>query len=78
MKMLYLKGYKWFLLQNQPLRDGLFSYRWQEALVKNINDFVKINKVKGCQYPDYQHHSQSQRKVNILTSNISAHEYNPN
>ena len=41
MKILYMKGYKWLLSQNQRLRNETFGYRRYEALVKHIKSFFK-------------------------------------
>ena len=54
MKILYLKGYKWLLSQNQRVRIDFLGYRRYEALAKHIKPFFKKNiKVKGRQCPDY-------------------------
>ena len=34
--MLYLKGHKWFLSQNQLVRNDFFGYRQCKALAKHI------------------------------------------
>ena len=39
-KILYLKGYKWLLSQNQRVRNGCFGCRRYEALVKQIKPFL--------------------------------------
>ena len=39
MKILYLKGYKWLLSQNQRVRKNFFGYRRYEA--KHIKPFFK-------------------------------------
>ena len=52
MKILYLKGYKWLLSQNQRVRNDSFSHRRCETLAKHIKRFLK--KVKGCQWLDYR------------------------
>ena len=41
MEVLYLKGYKWLLSQNQQVRNDFFGYRRYEALVKHIKPFRK-------------------------------------
>ena len=54
MKILYLKGYKWVLSQNQRKRIDFLGYRRYEALAKHIKSvFKKRIKVKGRQCPDY-------------------------
>ena len=63
MKILYLKGYKWLLSQNQRVRNDLFGYAWYEAVTKHIKPFLKNIKVKGHQYQDY--------KVTQSTTNIT-------
>ena len=40
MKILYLKGYKWLLSQNQRVRNDVFDYRQCEALAKFIKSFL--------------------------------------
>ena len=39
MKILYLKGYKWLLFQNQRVRFEISGYRQSEALAKHIKPF---------------------------------------
>ena len=39
MKILYFKGYKWFLSQNQQVRNGIFGYRRYEAVAEQIKPF---------------------------------------
>ena len=41
MKILYLKGYKWLLSQNQQVRNDVFGYRWFNELAKRIKHFFK-------------------------------------
>ena len=41
MKMLYLKGSKWSLPQNQRVRINFLGYLGYEALAKHIKRFVK-------------------------------------
>ena len=41
MKILYLKGYKWLLSQNQRVRNDFFDYRRYEALAKDVKPFLK-------------------------------------
>ena len=41
MKILYLKGYKWLLSQNQRVRIDFLGYRWYEALAKHTKPFLK-------------------------------------
>ena len=41
MKILYLKGYKWLLSQNQQVRNEFFGYRWYKPLAKHIKPFLK-------------------------------------
>ena len=54
MKILYLKGYKWLLSQNQWVRIDFLGYIQYEALAKPIKLFLEKNmKVKGLQCPDY-------------------------
>ena len=53
MKILYLKGYKWLLSQNQQVRIDFLGYRRYEALAKYIKPFLKNTEVKGGQFPDY-------------------------
>ena len=54
MKILYLKGSKWLLSQNQRVRIEALGYRSYEALAKDIKPFfLKNNKVKRHQCPDY-------------------------
>ena len=53
MKILYLKGYKWLLSQNQRVRNNFSGYRRYEALAKHIKPFRQNIKVKGHQCPDY-------------------------
>ena len=61
MKILYLKGYKWLLSQNQRVRIDFLGYRRYNALAKHIKPFFKKNvNVKGRQCPDYFFHKHSQ------------------
>ena len=54
MKILYLKGYKRLLSQNQRGRNDFFGNRQYWALAKQIKPFLKKNiKAKGRQCPDY-------------------------
>ena len=53
MKILYLKGYKWLLSQNQQVRNDFSGYRWYKALAKHIKHFLQNIQVKGHQCPDY-------------------------
>ena len=55
MKILYLKGCKWLLSQNQHVRSDFFGYRRYEALAKHIKPFFQTSniKVNGRQCPDY-------------------------
>ena len=39
MKILYLKGYRWLLSQNQQVRNDFSGYRGYEALAKHIKPF---------------------------------------
>ena len=41
MKILYLKGYKWLLSQNQEVRIVFIGYRQYEALAKQYKPFLK-------------------------------------
>ena len=41
MNILYLKGYKWLLSQNQRVRNGFFGYSQYEALAVHIKPFFK-------------------------------------
>ena len=41
MKILYLKGYKWLLPQNQRVRLDFLGYIQYEALTKHIKPFLK-------------------------------------
>ena len=41
MKVLYLKGYKWLLSENQQVINDLIGYRRYEALAKHIKPFLK-------------------------------------
>ena len=41
MKILYLKGYKWLLSQNQRVTNDFFGYRRYEAQAKHIEPFLK-------------------------------------
>ena len=41
MKILYLKGYKWLLSENQRVRNDFFGYRRYEALAKHVKAFFK-------------------------------------
>ena len=41
MKILYLKGYKWLLFQNPPVKNNCFGYRQYKALAKPIKPFLK-------------------------------------
>ena len=41
MKMLYLKGYKWLLSQNQGARIDFLCYRRYEAQATHIKSFFK-------------------------------------
>ena len=41
MKILYLKGYKWLLSQNQRVRIDFLGYRWYDSVAKNIEPFLK-------------------------------------
>ena len=41
MKILYLKGYKWLLSQNQQARNDFSGYRQYEVLAKHIKPFLK-------------------------------------
>ena len=54
MKILYLKGYKWLLSQNQRVRNDFFGYRQCEALAKHmkpLNPYENI-KLKRRQCPN--------------------------
>ena len=53
MKILYLKGYKSLLSQNQQVRIDFLGYIQYEALAKHIKPFLKNIKVKGCQKTNY-------------------------
>ena len=53
MKILYLKGYKWLLCQNQQVRNVFFGYRRYQALAKHIKHYFAKIKVKGRQCPGY-------------------------
>ena len=53
MKILHLKGCKWFLSQNQRVRNKIFVYRLYEALAKHVNLFYKNINVNGRQCLDY-------------------------
>ena len=54
MKILYLKGYKWLLSQNQGLRNDFFGHKRYYELAKYIKTSLKKNiKLKGRQCPDY-------------------------
>ena len=53
MKILYLKGYKWLLSQNQGVRNNFFGYRRYEALAKHIKPFRQNIKGKGHHCLDY-------------------------
>ena len=41
MRILYFKGYKWFLSQNQRVRIDFLIYRRYEVLAKHIKPFFK-------------------------------------
>ena len=41
MKILYLKGDKWSLSQNERVRNDVFGYRRYQALAKHIKPFSK-------------------------------------
>ena len=41
MKILYLKGYKWLLFQNQRVRFEFCGYRQSETLAKHMKPFLK-------------------------------------
>ena len=41
MKILYLKGSKWLLSQNQRVRNDFLGYRWYKALAEYIKSFFK-------------------------------------
>ena len=41
MKILYLKGYKWLLCQNQRVRNNFFGYTRYEALAEHTKPFFK-------------------------------------
>ena len=45
MKMLYLKGYKWLLSQNQRARIDFLGYRRYEAQATHIKSFFKKKQV---------------------------------
>ena len=47
MKILYLKGYKSLLSQNQQVRIDFLGYTHYETLAKHIKPFLKNIKVKG-------------------------------
>ena len=47
MKILYMKGCKWLLFQNQRVRNEFFGYTRYEALGKRTKPFLKNNQVKG-------------------------------
>ena len=53
MKLLYLKGFKWLLSQNQRVRIDFLGYIRYEALAKHIKPFLKKIKLKGRQCSDY-------------------------
>ena len=41
MKILYLKGRKWLLSQNERVKNYFFGYSCYEALTKHIKPFNK-------------------------------------
>ena len=41
MKILYLKGCKWTVPQNQRVRNDFFGYRRYEELAKHMKPFFK-------------------------------------
>ena len=41
MKILYLKGYKWLLSQNQRVKNDFLGHRRYEALTKHMKPFLK-------------------------------------
>ena len=49
MKILYLKGHKWLLSQNQRVKIDFLGYGWYKALAKHI---LKNIKLKGRRFPD--------------------------
>ena len=53
MKILYLKGYKMLLSQNQRVRIDFPGYRLYESVAKNIEPFFK-KAIKWKDVPDYQ------------------------
>ena len=53
MKILYLKGCKWLLSQNQWVRNDFFGYRWYEAVAKHIKLFITNIKLQRRQCLDY-------------------------
>ena len=54
MKIVYLKGYRWLLSQNQLVRNDFFGYRQYDALAKHIKPFLKKKiKMKRHQCTDY-------------------------
>ena len=46
MKILYLKGYKWLLSQNQRVRNDFFGYRQCEALAKHMKPLNPYENIK--------------------------------
>ena len=53
MKILYLKGYKWLLSQNQQKRKTFLVIEDTRHWLSVPNFFKKNIKVKGRQCPDY-------------------------
>ena len=47
----HLKDYKWFLSQNQRVRDDFFGYRRCEAIAKHIKSFSKRHYSKRTSVP---------------------------
>ena len=50
MKILYLKGYKWLVPQNQQVRTDFFGYRQSQAPDNQVKPFLKNIKVKQRQW----------------------------
>ena len=56
MKILYLKGYKRLLSQNQHVRNDFFGYRRYEALAKHTKPFLKKHKTERKSAPGLLNH----------------------
>ena len=66
MKILYLKGYKWLVSQNQQVRIDFLGYLRYERLAKHIKPYLKNIKVKNVSAPTIGFEYHLKRVNNII------------